>query len=47
VVIADNVVNDITVYGWDQSVFFKNGDPILWDRGRELGMTNRLNRIPA
>jgi hypothetical protein len=47
VVIADNVVNDITVYGWDQTVFFKNGDPYLWDRGRELGMTNRLDRIPA
>lgn len=47
VVVADNVVNDVTVYGWDQTVFFKNGDPILWDRGRELGMTNRLARVPA
>nr|WP_254849098.1 DUF3060 domain-containing protein [Mycobacterium sp. GA-1841] len=47
VVIADNVVNDITVYGWDQSVFFKNGDPALIDRGRELGMTNQLGRVPA
>lgn len=47
VVIADNVVNDITVYGWDQTVFFKNGAPVLVDRGRELGMTNRLDRVPA
>lgn len=46
-VIADNVVNDITVYGWDQTVYFKTGDPILWDRGRELGMTNRLGRVAA
>jgi hypothetical protein len=47
VVVADTVINDITVYGWDQTVFFKNGEPILWDRGRELGMTNRLDRVPA
>jgi hypothetical protein len=47
VVIADTVINDITVYGWDQTVFFKNGEPYLWDRGRELGMTNRLDRVPA
>ncbi|MDV3127642.1 DUF3060 domain-containing protein [Mycobacterium sp. 21AC1] len=46
-IIADNVINDVTVYGWDQTVFFKNGDPILVDRGRELGMTNRLDRVPA
>lgn len=44
-VVADNVVNDITVYGFNQSAFFKSGDPILLDRGRELGMTNRLDRI--
>jgi Protein of unknown function (DUF3060) len=47
VIVADNVVNDITVYGWDQTVLFKTGDPVLWDRGRELGMTNRLDRVPA
>jgi hypothetical protein len=47
IIVADNVVHDITVYGSDQTVFFKNGDPILWDRGRELGMTNRLNKVPA
>ena len=47
VVVADTVINDITVYGWDQTVFFKNGEPYLWDRGRELGMTNRLDRVPA
>ena len=44
-IVADNVVNDITVYGWDETVFYKNGDPVLWDRGRELGMTNRLARV--
>ena len=45
--IADNVVNDITVYGWDQTALFKTGDPALIDRGRELGMTNRIDRVPA
>ena len=47
VIVADNVINDITVYGWDQTVLYKNGEPIVWDRGRELGMTNRINRVPA
>lgn len=46
-VIADTIVNDVTVYGFDQTVFFHNGDPFLWDRGRELGMANRLARVPA
>ncbi len=46
-VVADNVINDITVYGSDQAVFYKNGDPVVWDRGRELGMMNRIDRIPA
>jgi hypothetical protein len=46
-VIADNVVNDITVYGFNQTALFKTGDPALIDRGRELGMTNRLDRVPA
>lgn len=46
-VVADNVINDITVYGWDQTVMYKNGDPFVWDRGRELGMTNRISRVPA
>ena len=46
-VIADNVVNDITVHGWDQTVLFKSGDPFVLDRGRELGMTNRIDRVPA
>ncbi|KAA1249131.1 DUF3060 domain-containing protein [Mycobacterium simiae] len=44
-VVADTVINDITVYGWDETVFFKNGDPFIWDRGRELGMVNRLQRV--
>lgn len=47
VVVADTVINDITVYGYDQTVFFKNGEPFLWDRGSELGMTNRLDRVPG
>lgn len=47
VVVADTVINDITVYGYDQTVFYKFGDPVLWDRGRELGMMNRLDRVPA
>jgi hypothetical protein len=46
-IVADNVVNDITVYGSDQTVFYKAGEPVVWDRGRELGMTNRIDRIPA
>nr|WP_232000715.1 DUF3060 domain-containing protein [Mycobacterium kyorinense] len=43
-IVADTVVNDITVYGTDETVYFHNGDPVIWDRGRELGMTNRINR---
>jgi len=35
------------VYGNDQTVFYKNGEPNVWDRGRELGMTNRIDRVPA
>ena len=46
-IVADNVINDITVYGSDQTVFYKNGAPCVWDRGRELGMTNRIDRVPA
>lgn len=46
-VIADTIVNDVTVYGYDQTVYYHNGDPLLFDRGRELGMTNRLQRVPA
>jgi len=46
-IVADNVVNDITVYGFDQRVFYKSGEPIVWDRGRELGMTNWIDRVPA
>ncbi|MGA9357340.1 MAG: DUF3060 domain-containing protein [Mycobacterium sp.] len=44
-VVADSVTHDITVYGYDETVFFHNGDPIIWDRGRELGMVNRLQRV--
>lgn len=46
-VIADTIVSDVTVYGYDQTVYFHNGDPFLFDRGRELGMTNRLQRVPV
>lgn len=46
-VIADNVVNDITVYGFEQTAYFKTGAPAIIDRGRELGMTNRIARVPA
>jgi hypothetical protein len=44
-VVADNVVHDITVYGYNESVFYKNGDPVVWDRGRELGMVNRVSHV--
>ena len=27
-VVADNVVHDITVYGSNESVFYKSGDPV-------------------
>ena len=47
IVIANNVINDITVYGYDQTVIYHNGAPALIDRGRELGMTNRINWAPA
>ncbi len=46
-IVADNVINDITVYGSDQRVFYKNGEPVVWDRGRELGMMNQIDRVPA
>ena len=46
-VIADSVTHDITVYGWDQTVFYHSGAPFIWDRGRELGMTNRLQQVPG
>ena len=44
-VVADNVIHDITVYGYNESVFYKSGQPIVWDRGRELGMTNRISQV--
>jgi hypothetical protein len=47
IIVADNVVDNIIVYGSDQTVFYKNGEPTVWDRGRELGMTNRIDRVPA
>lgn len=45
IVVADNVVNDVTVYGYDQTVLYKTGDPTVLDRGRELGMTNHIDRF--
>lgn len=47
VVVADTVLHDITVYGWDQTAFFHYGQPALIDVGRQLGMVNRLQRVPA
>jgi hypothetical protein len=47
IVIADNIVENVIVYGDNQTVFYKSGDPVVWDRGRELGMTNRIDRVPA
>ncbi len=46
-VVADSITHDITAYGWDETVFFHGGAPFIWDRGRELGMTNRLQQVPA
>lgn len=46
-VVAETVLNDIIVYGSDETVLYRNGDPVVWDRGRELGMTNRINRAGA
>ena len=46
-VIADSITHDITAYGWDQTVFYHSGAPFIWDRGRELGMTNRLQQVPG
>ena len=34
IIVADNVINDITVYGFDQTVFYKNGEPTLGPRPR-------------
>ena len=45
VVIADTVLNDITVYGWNQTVLYKNGEPAVTDVGRQLQMTNRIDRV--
>ncbi|MCW2689275.1 MAG: rane protein [Mycobacterium sp.] len=47
VVVADTVINDITVYGFDQTVLYHNGEPFILDRGRELAMLNRIDRVPA
>jgi Protein of unknown function (DUF3060) len=44
-IVADNVIHDITVYGSNESVFYKNGEPFIWDRGRELGMVNRISHV--
>ncbi len=44
-IVADNVIHDITVYGSNESVFYKNGEPSVWDRGRELGMVNRVSHV--
>jgi hypothetical protein len=46
IITAETVTDDITVYGFNQTVLYKNGDPYVLDRGRELGMVNNINRIP-
>jgi Protein of unknown function (DUF3060) len=46
-VVADSIPHDITAHGWDQTVFYHGGAPFIWDRGRELGMTNRLQQVPG
>lgn len=40
IVVVDMIINDIIVYGWDEMVFFCNGDLFIWDCGWELGMVN-------
>lgn len=47
IIVADNIVDNVIVYGSNQTVFYKSGDPTVWDRGRELGMVNRISRVPA
>ncbi len=47
IIVADNIVDNVLVYGSNQTVFYKSGDPTVWDRGRELGMVNRISRVPA
>jgi Protein of unknown function (DUF3060) len=34
-----------TVDGSNESVFYENSQPFVWDRGRELGMTNRISHV--
>ncbi len=46
-VVADTVVHDITVYGSTSRSYYKNGQPVVWDRGRELGMVNRIDHVAA
>ena len=47
IVVADNIVENVIVYGDNQTVFYKSGAPVVWHRGGELGMTNRIDRVPA
>ena len=46
-VVADTVVDNIIVYVSNETVYFHNGDPFIWDRGRQLGMVNRIDRAAA
>ncbi|AWV48313.1 hypothetical protein DIJ64_10330 [Mycobacterium leprae] len=41
------MLNGITVYGGDQTVFFHNGKPFIKNRDRKLGMVNRLQQVPS
>jgi len=35
------------VYGFNQTALHNYGDPYVWDPGCELGMTKRIDRVPA
>lgn len=43
---AKNGDTHITAIGANQTID-RNGEPVVWDRGRELGMMNRIDRVPA
>lgn len=46
-IVADTIIHDVTAFGIDQTVLFRDGAPALIDRGLELGMANRLQRLPG
>ncbi len=44
---AENGNTHIKVYCFNQTVIHHDGDPAVLDRGRELGLTNRIDPVPA